>query len=184
MKAAEVHSRMIVGGTLVGLGGLFLLAQITDWHIFALGWPLFVLIPGLVFLTLAIRGGRDVAGLFFPGILVTGTGAILTYQNITGNWESWAYIWTLYPVMVGLALRCFARRTGEQSAEQAGRYLMIGGLVGLVGLGSLFELAVFDSIRFSGFHVMLPLLMVGVGACLIVKNMRTSGSRKRKTDDL
>ena len=184
MKAEKNHGFAVVGATLVGVGGLFLLAQITGWHIFALGWPLFVLIPGLVFLTIAIRGGKDVAGLFFPGILVTGTGLILTYQNITGSWESWAYIWTLYPVMVGLALRYFARRTGEQSAEQVGRYLMIGGLVGLVGLGSLFELTVFDSKGFSGFHVMLPLLMVGIGACILVKNLRPSANRKRKTSEL
>jgi hypothetical protein len=39
-----------------------------------------------------------------PAAIVTGIGGILAYQNATGNWESWAYIWTLIPGFVGIGV--------------------------------------------------------------------------------
>jgi len=37
-----------------------------------------------------------------PACIVAGIGGILYYQNATGNWESWAYMWTLIPGFVGV----------------------------------------------------------------------------------
>jgi hypothetical protein len=31
-----------------------------------------------------------------------GIGGILYYQNATGNWQSWAYMWTLIPGFAGI----------------------------------------------------------------------------------
>jgi hypothetical protein len=33
---------------------------------------------------------------------VAGIGGILFYQNYTGNWGSWSYMWTLIPGFVGI----------------------------------------------------------------------------------
>ena len=136
MNTNQNQSRTVGGMLLIGLGGLFLLGQVTGFGFFGFSWPLFVLIPGLIFLALALRSeDNSTVGFIFPGIIVTGTGLILSYQNMTNHWESWAYIWTLYPVMVGLALRYMGNRTQHPDTAKVGRMLTTGGLIGFVGLG-------------------------------------------------
>ncbi len=39
-----------------------------------------------------------------PSIIVGGIGGILAYQDYTGHWESWSYLWTLIPGFVGLGI--------------------------------------------------------------------------------
>jgi hypothetical protein len=39
-----------------------------------------------------------------PASIVTGIGCILYYQNATGDFVSWAYMWTLIPGFVGVGL--------------------------------------------------------------------------------
>jgi hypothetical protein len=39
-----------------------------------------------------------------PACLVAGVGGLLYWQNLTGNWGSWAYAWTLIPGFVGIGL--------------------------------------------------------------------------------
>ena len=37
-----------------------------------------------------------------PACIVAGIGTLLYYQNATGNWASWGYLWTLIPGFVGI----------------------------------------------------------------------------------
>ena len=39
-----------------------------------------------------------------PACIVAGIGGILYYQNMTGDWASWAYAWTLIPGFVGVGI--------------------------------------------------------------------------------
>jgi hypothetical protein len=43
-------------------------------------------------------------GMAVPAALVSGIGGLLYWQNVTGNWESWAYAWTLIPGFVGVGI--------------------------------------------------------------------------------
>jgi phosphatidylserine synthase len=43
-------------------------------------------------------------GMAVPAAIVAGIGCILYYQDQTGNWGSWAYLWTLIPGFVGLGV--------------------------------------------------------------------------------
>ena len=184
MNNMQDQGRNIAGVLLIGLGGLFLFGQVTGLSIFGLGWPLFVLIPGAIFLTIALRSQQsETVGFIFPGIIITGTGLILTYQNMTDHWESWAYIWTLYPVMVGLALRYFGHRTHKSEPVQVGRGLMMGGLLGFVALGALFELFIFNGVGLGIIAPLLPLVMIGAGLFMIFRNQSQSKS-KRKAHDM
>jgi len=65
-------------------------------------WPLIVVIVGLFLLVLGLL--VHAPGMAVPATIVAGIGGILYYQNATGNWESWAYIWTLIPGFVGLGI--------------------------------------------------------------------------------
>lgn len=57
--------------------------------------------------------------MFIPACVVGGVGALLYYQNSTGDWDSWAYAWALIPGFVGVGLilaGLFGRKPAEMTA--------------------------------------------------------------------
>ncbi len=163
---------IVIGG--VFLAGNFFNFSFNFWNI---GWPLFVLVPGLAFLFFAITGDKNAVGLIFPGTIVTGTGAILFYQNMTGNWESWAYVWTLYPLFVGIALSYEGYRRNQPHNIATGRNMIMGGLIGFLVFGAFFELMIFNE-NDQLLNIGLPLVLIGVGAFLLLNrrsNQRSDG---------
>jgi len=98
----------LTGGILFILLGLFFLlwqfapASITGWFDRVFDWPFYVIGVGLIFLLIAVATG--VGGLAIPGSINAGVGLILLYQNLTGDWASWAYLWVWIPGLVGLGL--------------------------------------------------------------------------------
>lgn len=187
----NINNRNAMGIGLIGLGVLFLFAQITGFSFFGLLWPLFVLLPGAAMLYAAYNGDRNTDGLAVPGAIITGTGAILFYQNLTGHWSSWAYIWALYPAFVGAALVFIGRRHGNESTERTGDGLVKWGLIAFVGLWALFELFIFGGNSWL-VSTILPLALIGVGIYLLVRNnskdkykvaYSRSGNGHRKNED-
>jgi hypothetical protein len=175
--------RRIGAYVLIAFGLFFLLAQVFDFSIFVALWPLLVILPGVPFLYAAYNGGKGQAGLIVPGSIISGTGLILLYQNITGHWESWAYAWLLYPVFLGLALQFMGRRTGDQGTYDTGSgFVRYGGTAFLVG-AAIFELMIFGGGFLGG--LALPALLICLGAFMLFRN-RPSVSRsvKVKNDDL
>jgi hypothetical protein len=63
-------------------------------------WPMWVMLVGALLLVIGLLVGAP--GMAVPACIVAGIGGILYYQNATGNWESWAYMWTLIPGFVGV----------------------------------------------------------------------------------
>ncbi len=168
---------------LIGLGMLFLIGQVFNINFGAIAgvsWPVFVLIPGVIFLALAFVGDQKTSGLIFPGAVITGTGAILWYQNMTNNWQSWAYIWALYPVFVGMALVFHGRRTANSQEIQTGRNLTAFGTIAFLVGAAFFELVIFGS-NSALTGLLAPLVLIGVGGYLLMTGR--VGGEKRKTDD-
>lgn len=173
---------------LIGVGGLFLLTNVfgIEFNFWGMAWPFFVIIPGAVFLWLALTGDKNAAGFVFPGAVISGTGLILLAQNVTGYWESWAYVWTLYPAFVGAALMFHGQRTGDTGQADTGRKLMRGGLFAFLVFGAIFEVFLFE--RMGGLsNILVPLLLIGGGVYLL-KGRRSYTSpasqfkAKRKND--
>lgn len=151
--------RVVVAVGLIALGVLFFIAQFTGWNLFAWIWPLFIIIPGLA-MFVPVMNGRE-AGLAVPASIVTGTGLLLFYQSVTGNWGSWAYAWTLYGVFLGFGLWLTGRLRGDAGTRQTGEYFMLGGLVAFA----------FFFLLFGGFGVLWPLILIGVGVYLLFRAM-------------
>jgi hypothetical protein len=170
---------------LIGLGVLFLIGQIFGinfWSIVGFSWPAFFVIPGVVFLALALTGDRKMSGFVFPGAIITGTGAILWYQNATNHWESWAYMWTLYAVFLGLALMFNGRRTGNENEYRTGRGFLNFGVIGFVIGAAFFELVIFGTnSALTGW--LIPLALIGVGGYLLLTGRVGQFAEKRKIDD-
>ncbi|RPI92611.1 MAG: hypothetical protein EHM39_13455, partial [Chloroflexi bacterium] len=129
-------------------------------------WPMFILVPGLMMLGIAFAGGRaGAAAMSIPGMLVTGTGALMFVQNLTGHWESWAYAWTLYGVFLGMGFMLMAQRLGDPSLHRVGRGFVNISLLVFAGLAFMFEI-IFGIGRYGGMNA---LLLIGLGLFLLTR---------------
>jgi hypothetical protein len=100
------RTQLALGVILILLGAWFI-AQRTFPEVAALAarfsdWPFTVIGVGVLLLLLGLILGAP--GLAVPAAIVSGIGGILYYQNLTGNWDSWSYMWTLIPGFVGVGV--------------------------------------------------------------------------------
>lgn len=63
-------------------------------------WPMWVVMVGGLLLVIGLLTGEP--DMAVPACIVAGIGGILYYQNATGDWASWLYLWTLIPGFIGL----------------------------------------------------------------------------------
>jgi len=100
----DQRSNLVIGIILILVGGLFLASRlIPGWNFSAdQMWPLLVVgVGALLFIIGLVTRAPDMA---VPACVVSGIGGILYYQNVTHQWSSWAYIWTLIPGFVGIGM--------------------------------------------------------------------------------
>ena len=100
------RTQLALGIILILLGGWFI-AQRTFPAVAAFAqrfsdWPFTVIGVGILLLLLGLVLGTP--GLAVPAAIVSGIGGILYYQDLTGAWNSWAYMWTLIPGFVGVGV--------------------------------------------------------------------------------
>lgn len=96
------RDNVIWGIILILAGVAFLLGQLFPGLFGWFSWPWILLGLGVVFTigSLITRAG----GMMIAGLVNLGLGGIFLYQNATGDWDSWAYVWTLIPVFAGLGM--------------------------------------------------------------------------------
>ena len=100
------RSRVATALVLILIGVWFLLVQfVPALQAFAIDqwtWPLIVVGIGVLIALIGLVTWTP--GLFVPACIVGGLGGLLYYQNLTGDWKSWAYAWTLVPGFVGVGV--------------------------------------------------------------------------------
>ncbi|NLX08413.1 MAG: hypothetical protein GXY36_02020 [Chloroflexi bacterium] len=170
-SAEQPAKRILVGSVLIGLGLLL-------WMDVSLLWPMFVLVPGLLLLAVAVYGGHVGATLAIPATLVTGTGALLFVQNLTGYWDSWSYAWTLYGAFLGAGFMIMGRQLNSESLETTGRGFILVSLIGFMGFAFLFELVL--GVGGPGNASVGALLLVGAGSFLLLRNLAGQPSSSRR----
>ncbi len=181
MDLADRRARLVVGLLLVGLGVLFLAQQFISFDFWTFSWPFFIIVPGLLLLGVGVAAGGAASGLVIPGAIVTAVGLILMVQNATGQYQTWAYAWTLIsPTAVGVGLWLQGLRTGNLRTRASGQRMIVIGLVMFVIFGAFFELV----INISGWgdnvsDVVFPILLILVGVVLLVARGLGSFSRSR-----
>lgn len=168
----------IVGGIiLISVGVLFLLMQLfpgfADVFDFGRYWPLLIILLGGLFLLGAFLGTPQLA---IPGSIITGIGLILYYQNTTGNWASWAFVWTLIPSFVGIGLIITDWLIpGKQGMTPDGTKLIVISLAMFVVFGSFFS-------GFGGIGRFWPIVLIAIGAWIIWQNRLNSKSDEQLSD--
>jgi hypothetical protein len=98
------RSSLFLGLLLILIGGWMVVTRqvpsIQEWLDNNFIWPMWVIGAGaLVFLIGLITGNP---GMAIPASIIAGIGGILYYQQTTGNFSSWSYMWTLIPGFVGV----------------------------------------------------------------------------------
>jgi hypothetical protein len=127
------------GVVLIDVGVVAMLSRLYGINLFESfgegGWPVFIILPGLVLLALAVVPAPP-AGIGFAtsGAIVTMVGSILLYQQQTGHWESWAYAWALIPFAAGVAQVLYGLLARQRSMVSSGLWMAgIAGALFLVG---------------------------------------------------
>lgn len=100
------RTTLVLGILLVLLGIYFVLVNAVPGFAqlisITFSWPVIIMLVGAGLLILGLLiGAPDMA---VPAFIVAGIGGILYYQNISGNWSSWSYLWTLIPGFSGLGI--------------------------------------------------------------------------------
>ena len=98
------RSNLFLGLLLILIGGWMVVTRqvpsVQAWLDANFIWPMWVIGAGaLVFLIGLITGNP---GMAIPASIIAGVGGILYYQETTGNFSSWSYMWTLIPGFVGV----------------------------------------------------------------------------------
>jgi hypothetical protein len=153
------------GLLLILLGAWFLAAQLVpglqEWARVEISWPLILVAVGVFLLLLGLLVGAP--GMAVPACIVGGIGGLLYWQNLTGNWESWAYAWTLIPGFIGLGTILAALLGEGGRGTAANGFWMI--------LTSLILFAIFGSL-FGGLEVFgpyWPALLIVLGVAMLVR---------------
>jgi hypothetical protein len=178
--AAERRVMLAVGLVLVSVGGGFLVTRQLGIDLGAAGWPMFVIVPGLVLFVLAfVIGGRAGTGFAVAGAVVTVTGLILAFQNATGLWATWAYAWALVaPGGVGLGLFVYGALTGQRDIALPGGSALLVGLALFLGFAFFFESVIgLSGDRIEGLDALLALGVVVLG--VVILGFGLTGGRRR-----
>jgi hypothetical protein len=133
-----------LGGLLVLLGIAVLLGQALQLDLGRVGWPFFVIVPGLGLLGLGLAAaGRLGEVLATAGGVVTMVGLVLLVQNATDRFDTWAYAWTLvFLVGAGFGRWLVGTVRGRRELASSGAWLIGAGLVGFLVLAVFFEVVI------------------------------------------
>jgi hypothetical protein len=133
-----------LGGLLLLLGIVVWLGQALELDLGRVGWPFFVIVPGLALLGVGLAAtGRLGEVLATVGGLVTMAGLVLLVQNATDRFDTWAYAWTLVVLVgpgIGRWLVGVVRGRGDLAAS--GGWLIAAGLVAFLVLAVFFEVVI------------------------------------------
>jgi hypothetical protein len=132
-----------LGGLLVLLGIVVVLGQALDLDLGRVGWPFFVIVPGLAVLGLGLAtAGRVGEVLATIGGVVTMAGLVLLVQNATDQFDTWAYAWTLLLVGAGIGRWLVGVVRSRRDLAASGGWLIAAGLVAFVVFTVFFEVII------------------------------------------
>jgi len=126
-------------------------------------WPVIIIAVGAALLIIGLLTGAP--DLAVPACIIAGTGGILYWQNLTGNFGSWAYAWTLYPGLAGLGVIIASLFKAGKRKEA------LGGLHSIFVSAVMFLVAasLFGPLKFFGPY--WPVLLILFGLYLIVRSL-------------
>ena len=167
MSASSRRTNWAGGILLILLGLFFLVIQVVpEWRDRLggpYGWPLVVVGVGVFLLLLGVLTAAP--GMAVPASIVGGIGGLLYWTNSTGAWNSWSYLWTLIPGLVGLGMVLMGV-LGQRPLES----MEAGGWLILISLLLFF---IFASLLggLNLFGVYWPALLILLGVLILLRRL-------------
>jgi hypothetical protein len=173
---------LVLGITLVLVGLIYLALEYVPRRFLQIdiahyGWPLFVIVPGLVLVGVGMTV-QGLSGLCIPGAIVTAVGLVLLLQNIFDLFATWTYAWALVaPGGIGLGMWLQGVVSGSSGLRAAGWRTMGAGVIIFLLGAVLFEGVIHVSGQDFGFigKVLLPVLLIVLGIWLLVRRTTSRG---------
>lgn len=161
------RTRVGAGLVLVLVGAVLLAVrffpELRPWLGGAGGWPLLVIGLAIVLFVVGLSTwtpGTVAAGCFFGGL-----GGLLYYQNLTGDWKSWAFAWTLLPGFSGVGTIAAGLMGGQpRRALSAGLWQILISLL----LFAIFALVLRGPNLLGAYW---PILVIALGVILLVRTL-------------
>jgi hypothetical protein len=153
-------SNLVLGVIMILLGIIFLVTRLVPGLEIVIGWPWIVIGVGVMLGLVGLLAGAP--DMLVPACIVGGIGGILYYQNLTGRWESWSYMWALIMASAGLGALLAALLGGKsRAAVRDGFRTLLVGLTLFVVFGSIFG-------AFTVLGNYWPLLLVAAGILILI----------------
>jgi hypothetical protein len=183
-------STIVVGLLLIGIGVVFLAVQSfgmdLPFDLSRVGWPLYIIAPGVVLLLVGLLLPDAGAGLAIAGGIVSTVGLLLAYQSTYDHYASWAYAWALVaPTSVGASMLLWGllHRRGGVARDGLGA-LAVGVVLFLVGFAFFEGLLNIGGER--GWAPLgrqaLPVALIAAGVLLILTRLWPGGRQRRWGD--
>ena len=155
------NSGIFGGVILILLGVLFLASEIYPDIFNFWSWPFILIGLGILFLLWALITMNG--GLAIPGMILSGLGGIFYYQEVTQDWESWAYVWALIPGFVGLGilLSGLIDKKFKQNLSGGVTLILISAIL-FFAFGTQFGLQ-------PAITVYWPVLLIALGAVALIR---------------
>jgi len=155
------RSSLGIGLVLILVGAWLLVDQWMPGLLPHFSWPWTIIGVGVFLLLLSLLTGAP--DLAVPACIVGGIGGLLCWQNATGNWESWAYAWTLIPGFVGVGIVLAELLGGEaRKGMREGSGLILVSLIMFAIFGSFF-----GALGMVGTY--WPVLLILLGLLMLVR---------------
>ena len=161
-----------VSGWAIGLilAGLALLAvNLLHIDLMQYLWPAFIVGPGLLMLLPAYKAtskqNNILAFLAIPGAMAVALGSFMFLMNLVDHFESMAYIWPLIIAAGVMGLMYTERFDSTSKVHDNGHRFIRVMVLAFMGLALFFEVLVFESLG-----VWWPLVLVGLGMYVFLKN--------------
>ncbi|MGD8806318.1 MAG: hypothetical protein PVH65_10730 [Chloroflexota bacterium] len=160
---------------LIGAGIVLLITNLLHISLMAYLWPGFFVGLGFLMVWPAYKSTAAsqsrLSFLAIPGAMLLAMGGLFFLMNLTDHFESMAYSWTLI-LAAGAAGYAYLKRFDRSGAagEKAQRFIRTM-VLAFMGLATLFELLVFESLG-----AWWPILLIGVGVYLYLKNKRSENA--------
>jgi hypothetical protein len=151
-----------IGVILILIGVLSILNKVFHINFFSFGslWPLFILIPGVLFEFSYFTTGKS-PGLLVPGGILTTLGFLFLFETFT-SWKFAEYTWPIYPLSVAIGLfqlYIFGRKPKGLLIP-----IFILSFVSIISFFSMFLKGIFSWIDSS---IVFPIVLIAIGIAVL-----------------
>ena len=174
------RTNLVLGILLILIGGWLVVSRqfpaVQDWLGDNFTWPMWTIAAGLVVFLIGLLSGAP--GMSVPASIIAGIGGILYYQNQTGDYDSWSYMWALIPGFVGVGT-ILAGLLGENTRRNLahGLNLIVISMVLFLVFGSFF----------GGLSILgdygAAIILILLGVYVLIRGFARSGSGYRGQDE-